>query len=252
MKGLQEITKGITRGIQKESPAILSGLAIGGLILTAWWTHRAALKAQDIVLEAVDNKEVDADLDWKKKVELTWKVYIPPVIMGATSIACIIGAHNISVGRQAALASIASISTEALKEYKDKVVETIGEKKEQKIRDEIAKDKIERNPPSGSTVILTDRGNTLMYDSLSGRYFRGDIEKIRRSENTLNKLMLSEDAITLNELYYSWGLPPIKTGDDQGWHIENGMIEFSFSSQLAENDEPCLVIDQRVLPGARF
>ena len=33
-----------------------------------------------------------------------------------------------------------------------------------------------------------------------------------------------------------------------GWHIDNGMILFDYSSQLTEDGVPCLVIDYLISP----
>ena len=56
--------------------------------------------------------------------------------------------------------------------------------------------------------------------------------------------------VSLNDFYYEIGLPSIKLGDDIGWNIDNGYIDLHFSSQLAEDGRPCLVIDY--LYGPRY
>ena len=55
--------------------------------------------------------------------------------------------------------------------------------------------------------------------------------------------MRDEMYISLNEFYYAIGLDGIKVGEDLGWNIDTGYIELDFSSQLAKDDTPCLVID---------
>ena len=79
------------------------------------------------------------------------------------------------------------------------MVETIGKKKEQAIRDDIAKDRVTANPVR--EVVVTDRGSTLCYDSLSGRYFKSDIETLRKTVNDLNRRMRDEMFISLNDFY---------------------------------------------------
>ena len=130
----------------------------------------------------------------------------------------------------------------ALSEYREKVIETIGEKKEKEVQDAIAKDQIEKNPISNNTVILTGKGNTLCYDSFSGRYFRSDIEKIRKAENILNKQMFSDMYMSLNEFYGLIDLEPTDVGSQIGWSMDDGLLEIEFSAQLSEDDEPCLVM----------
>ena len=62
-----------------------------------------------------------------------------------------------------------------MKEYQAKVVETLGEAKARKIKDEIAKDKVKNDPISNKEVIITGKGDMLCYDVLSGRYFKNNI-----------------------------------------------------------------------------
>lgn len=54
--------------------------------------------------------------------------------------------------------------------------------------------------------------------------------------------------ISLNDFYYEIGLRGISIGDDIGWDIDRGYIDLDFSSQLAEDGVPCLVIDYGVAP----
>ena len=76
----------------------------------------------------------------KEIVKLTWECYIPTAAVGLSTIACIIGAHNIHLRRNAALASLYSLTESAFKEYQSKVVETIGKNKELKVRDDVVSD----------------------------------------------------------------------------------------------------------------
>ena len=95
---------------------------------------------------------------------------------------------------------------------------------------------------------VVEKGNTLCYDSISGRYFKSDIEKIKKAENELNKKMLNEMYLSLNEFYDELGLRPTSLGNELGWNIDDGLIDIHFSSQLSEDDQPCLVLDYCVAP----
>ena len=167
--------------------------------------------------------------------------------MATLSIGCIIGAHNINSKRAAAYAGMYTIAESSLKEYQAKVVETIGEKKEQVIRDEVAKDTLVNNPVENNDVIHTGRGDLLCLDKPSGRYFRTSMKELRKAESTINKLLLDQQAATLNDLYYELELPESTLGHFGGW--ENHLnaceycLELKFSSQLTSNEEPCMVID---------
>jgi hypothetical protein len=244
---LSSISKGIRGAITKHSPEILTGIGIAGMITTTIMAVRATPKA----LILIEEKKEEIDVDKLTPIELiktTWTCYIPAAITGGLSIICLIGASSVNVRRNTALATAYTLSESALKEYQEKVIETIGEKKEQTVRDAIAKERIDKNPVSSREVIITEKGNTLCYDAISGRYFKSDIDKLKKAENELNRRMRDEMYISLNEFYYEIGLNPTSIGDDLGWNIDHGYIELNFSSQLSDDGNPCLVIDYQVAP----
>ena len=184
----------------------------------------------------------------KELIQLVWKEYLPTMALGIVTVTCIIGSNRISMRRSAALASLYGLTEAAFKEYKTKVVETMGEAKEKKVRDEIDKDKVRANPPATNSIIVTGKGDVLCYDTLSGRYFRGDIDKIQKIVNNLNYELRSAMFLSVNELYYRLGLSNIVLGEDIGWDIDKGEIELEFSAQLSEDGEPCLVLNYIVFP----
>ena len=244
---LSKIVKGIRTSITKHSPEILTGIGIAGMITTTITAVRATPKA----LILIEERKEEIDVDKLTPIELiktTWTCYIPAAITGGLSIICLIGASSVNARRNAAIATAYALSESALKEYQEKVIETIGEKKEQTVRDAIAKDKIDKNPVSSREVIITEKGNTLCYDALSGRYFKSDIDKLKKAVNELNRRMRDEMYISLNEFYYEIGLNPTSIGDNLGWNIDYGYIELKFSSQLTDDGNPCLVIDYQVTP----
>lgn len=251
-KKLAKLFTDAKKTISKHSPEILTGLGIAGFITTTVMAVKATPKAMWLIEEEKDTLEKDK-LTVVETVKVAWKPYIPAAITGVSSVACIIGASSVNYKRNAALATAYQVSRAALSEYKEKVVETIGEKKEKQIRDKVAKDKIEKHPASKTEVIITDNGNVLCYDPLSGRYFNSSIEYIRKVVNNLNFRMIGgEMYISLNEFYNEIGLSDIKRGDDIGWNISRGQIEVSFSSQLSDDGKPCIVIDYMVDPREDF
>ena len=228
----------------KNSPSICIGFSIAGFITTAVMVGKATPKA----MQLIEDKKQELDTDELTKLEVVktvWPCYIPAVVTGVVSTALALGANSINLRRNAALATAYGLSETALKEYKDKVVETIGEKKEAAIRDDILKDKIDNNPVNTKEIIITNDGDTLCYEPLSGRYFKSDAEKIRRGLNLLNEQMLKEDYVSLNDFYDLIGLDETGLGFDMGWHISSsgGLVEIRFVSHLAANDEPCLAIE---------
>ena len=245
--GLSKVVKDVTKSLKRHSPEILTGVGIVGMGTAIVFAVRATPKAlQRIELEK-EERGVDK-LKPMETVKATWKCYIPTAIMATSSTLCLIGASSANLRRNAALATAYALSETTLKDYQRKVVENIGEKKEQAVRDAIAKDKVDQDPVSKKEVIITAKGNTLCYDALSGRYFKSDIDDLKKAVNELNRRMRSEEYISLNELYYEIGLEGIGVGDDLGWNIDRGYIDLAFSSQLADDGTPCLVIDYELAP----
>ena len=229
----------------EHSPAILTGLGIAGMIFTVVEAVRATPKALRLIEEATEDIPEPKPVD---KVRACWKCYVPTAVSGAASIAVLIFANRAGEKQRAALSAAYTIAETSLSEYRRKVEEKLGRRKDETIRDEVAKDKLAANPLSSKEVIITGKGEVLCYDSVSGRYFRSDIEKLRRSENMLNLRLREEMFVSLNELYSEIGLPPIDVGEKLGWNIEKGYIEMRFTYGPAENDEPCLILGYDVQP----
>lgn len=217
------------------------------MITTTVMAVRATPKALILIEER--KEEIGAEkLEAMDMVKTTWACYIPAAITGTLSIACLIGASSVNARRNAALATAYTLSESALKDYQGKVIEMFGEKKNEAVKDAVAKDKVEKNPVVTREVIITEKGNTLCYDAISGRYFKSDIEKIKKAECELNRQMLDDMYVSLNDFYYEIGLDSVKLGDELGWNVDSGYIDLSFSSQLASDGTPCLVIDYSVAP----
>lgn len=245
---LATITKDIRKFASKRSPEILTGIGIAGMITTTILAVRATPKALELIEEQKEEESVD-ELSSFEVVKVAWKPYIPAMVTCIASTACLIGASSVNTKRNAALATAYKLSETALSEYRDKVVETIGEKKERIVRDKVAEERVKKNPVSKNEVIVTGNGKTLCFDPISGRYFMCSIETIKKAENTLNKQMLHDISgyVSLNEFYDELGLDHTSVGNDLGWNT-NQLIDIDFSSQLNDNGEPSVVLDYLVAP----
>jgi hypothetical protein len=254
------------RFIKGNSPTIISAAAVAGVVTTAILTHRAALKmahavqveearrsqkndSLDIPLEEV----VDEVLSRREKFDVAWKCYIPPVAAGAATIACIVWANQIGLRRNAALMAASVLAERAFSEYKDEVVRTLGEKKHEEVQDRIAERRLAENPPSPSQVVIVDgSGEQRCYDMWSGRYFRSDIETIRRAVNMLNKDIIDGNMYAdLNELYSFLHMDPVHGGAAVGWNVDN-LCDVHFSSHMGEDGIVALAMSFTNPPKADF
>ena len=239
------------------SPALLTALAVTGTVFTAVLTNKAAFRAariieveqtilDSIVTPATNYGHVTHQLTLREKADLTWKLYVPPAATGAATIACIIGAHQVGSRRTAALAAAYSLSEKAYAEYKAKIVEKLGEKKEQGLRDEISQDRVNRNPVEEREVIILS-GDQLCYDSYSGRYFQSNMEAVKKAQNDLNYRIISDNYASLTDFYNLLGLESTSVSDEVGWNVDK-LLEISFTSTLATDGRPAICLDYRVEP----
>lgn len=265
---LTTVVKSFETGIKKHSPEILTGIGVAGMVTSTVLAVKSTPKALILIEEekrrqnhelleaAKENGETEVEHIEKLRpldvIKTTWKCYIPAAVTGTMSILCLVGASSVSARRNAALATAYTLSETAMKDYREKVIETIGEKKEKTVKDAIAKDKIDNNPVTTNEVIITNKGDTLCYDALSGRYFKSDIDKINKAINEANRQLLLDSYISLNELYDWIELDHTKIGDYIGWNIDQGMIETMFSSHLAADGTPCVVLDFDKMPQYDF
>ena len=85
----------VKSGLSKHSPEILIGLGVAGLLGTTVLAVRETPK----VLKLMESKKNELGIDKltvKDTVKTVWKNYIPCAVLAVTSVACIVGASNIS------------------------------------------------------------------------------------------------------------------------------------------------------------
>jgi hypothetical protein len=254
----------LKRVFERNLPTILSGIAVVGVIGTVILAVKATPKAEEEISSAqgeeVDDlcasderspdavaREVSDNWTYLKSAKACWRCYIPAGLTGVATIACIIGANAIGLRRNAALLAAYTLVDTSFREYKDKVVEHITAQKAQKIDDEIMAEKIKKNPPKTETIVLAG-GDSLCYDSLTGRYFKSTAEKILRAAQDLDARILQGDMYaSQNEFYNLLGLDGCTFGNELGWTIHD-RIKIVFSSHITESNEACLAVGYEKLP----
>lgn len=236
---VKEFVKAVKRGYSMKEPEILLGLGISGSIIAMVQAGFGTYKAVDLVDKK--KKELGKDeLTPKEIIETTWFCYLPAAVIEAATIGCLLGSNSSSNKKIAAATAAFQISESWNKEYTEKVKETIGEKKESEIRDEIEKDRLAKRPVISREVFITGNGGYLC--SIFGRYFRSDIDTVKQAFNKVNYRMQTEHTISKSELCYELDITPEDDDDKEGWNIGNGLIEPRFTYIGAPNGEPCMVI----------
>lgn len=248
---LADIIKRTEKLAIDNSPGILTALAVTGTLTTAYLTGKATFKAAEIIREERIAADISTDPkmepDFKNDFKAVWKLYIPAAGTCVLTIVCIVSATRIGNRRAAAVAAAYSISEKAFAEYREKIVEKIGEKKEQSARDELAQNRIDRNPVSSSNIIITGSGEVLCYEEFTGRYFMSSMEELRRGQNDTNETIINQGDASLTDFYGSINLPSTAFSDEVGWNTDK-LLELRFSTTLSEDGRPCISMGFDVAP----
>lgn len=231
--------------LSDNSPTILTAAAVVGVVATAVLVAKAAPKAHADIQNEMSERTDDVTI--VEKVQLTYKYYIPAGVTGLATIACVIGANTVSTKRSAALASAVGLSEYAFKEYRNKVIEHIGENKEIKVHDAVMKDVLDRNPVNDKQVIITGNGKSLFLDNFTERYFESDMESVRRAVNDINEQIFGQEYASLNDFYNLLGIKGSKLGEELGW-AQTNKLDVRYSAALTDDGRACVVIDFRKEP----
>lgn len=232
------------------SPLILTAVGVTGTLTTAYLTAKATFQAAELILIERVEREYDVigrPLEYREEARLVWQLYIPPAGMAIVTIGAIIGANRIGTRRAAAMAAAYTISERAFDEYKEKIVEKLGAKKERAARDEIAQDRVDRNPVGKTEVIITGGGEVLCFDAYTGRYFYSDIETLKKAQNDINYRILNDTYASLNDFYAMIGLNNVEMGEEVGWNCDK-LLEINFSTTMSNDQKPCILIAFVVMP----
>ena len=182
LTGIEDAFSSFGKRCVKHLPKIL---AANGVIFFGLSTY-SAVNATPQATKMLENKKKELkkdDLTFKEKVSTVGKLYLPAIgygVIGTGSICASVSAsqhryNKLAVDYGAAITSN-EILRESIRTYQDKVVETIGEKKEQKIQESIARDKAASNPPTDLNTPPNPKNYTvLVYEPIGGFWFWADI-----------------------------------------------------------------------------
>ncbi len=254
---IAQISKSAQIALKRNSPAVLTGLAIAGTITTVYLTARAAYRiGKDVNAQhyeaLLDGEMPEPDIHTVKHIAKTyWIEFIPPFVATICTIGCVVAGHQASARKVAAMSAAYSLSEKAFSEYKEKVVEQIGKNKELKVREAVAQDQVTANPPTHSEIVVTPQQEQICYEAFSGRYFSTTVEKLRKAENEFNSKLISDMSGSLNEFWDLIGLRPTSVGEELGW-TANRLMQLHITTTLAEDNTPCLHLGYVTDPKADF
>lgn len=245
-----------TSFVKRNSSTILTIVAAGGVVATAITTGKAAIKADKLLKGAKEKK--GEDLTTKEVILTAGPAYIPPVVIGVSTITCIFGANVLNKKQQAALASAYVLVENSYKDYRNKVKEMFSEEVDAQIRDSIMLE--ERNPDiiayaPGVQGLPQEGEIRTFYEPTRDTYFESTVEAVQNAEYHLNRNLALRGDATLNEFYEFLGLPKIISGDVLGWDIqtliegyESPWIDFDHRLVKLEDGMECYIIESVIPP----
>lgn len=214
---------------------------------TAVLAVRATPKAMRNVEEATVEK--GEALTTMEVVMAAGPAYIPAVVAGAATIACVFGANTLNKRQQASLMSAYALLDNNFKNYQKKTEELYGEGASIRIREEVAKDDYEED------TIKIEEGKELFYDMYSNRYFQSTLYDVQQAEYRLNRNLITRDYAYLNEFYEELGLEAVYAGYSLGWSRGANLdiywqewIDFDHEKVIMDDGLECHIIKMQCEP----
>lgn len=248
--------------VKRNASTIMTCVGAAGVVVTSVMAVKATPKALERIKQAKEEK--GEDLTKYEAVKAAGPVYIPAVVVGVSTITCIVGSNILNKRQQASLASAYALLDSSYKEYKGKLKELYGEEAHNNIVDAIAVEKVKDDwgvKGSYFTEIcnLSEEEETgepcLFYDEHSNRYFEATIERVMSAEYHLNRNYILRGYSFLNEFYDFLGLESTDYGSVLGWAPrDEGMywIEFNHRKVNLEDGMVCYIIEMPFEPSYDF
>lgn len=245
---------------QKHSPNLLFGAGIIGVVGTAVLASRATLKLSDTLekssemMEKVRTLDIESysEDDRKKDKSILYvrtamditKLYLPAVAVGVVSIGCLTGSHQILSRRNVALTAAYAGVEKSFREYRGRVIESIGADKESLIWQPMEQvDAIDESGKKVKVAVPTARGGSpykVLFDERNANWNKATEYNqffISSQQNYANDLLRAKGVVFLNDVHDMLGLERTKAGQIVGWVLNgNGdnFIDFGVFNNVAE------------------
>lgn len=250
---LMNVYNGVKGKVEKHSPEILMGVGVIGVVTTTVMACKATMKLNDILDECKETRDKIAEVesnpeyqekytqeDAKKDLAINYiqtgvkvaKLYAPSVALGTLSITCLLASHNVMQKRNAALSAAYLTVDKSFKEYKQRVIDRVGEEVEKEIRYGIKAEEvlttIENEDGTETTVTETIKTmNPDLYSDYarffdeSSPYWQKDPEYnlmfLKSQQQYANDLLRAKGRLFLNDVYDMLGIDKTKAGQIVGW-----------------------------------
>ena len=238
------------RFVKRNASTILTCIGGAGVVATSVLAVKATPKALTLLEKAREEK--GEELTKVETIKVAGPAYIPSILVGVSTIVCIFGANSLNKRQQAALVSAYALLDSSYKEYRNKVGELYGEDADMNIKTEIAKDKYDG-------ALAVEDGNELFYDDFSGRYFETTMENVIQAEYLLNRNLIRDCYVCVNQFYDQLKLEPIDGGDELGWAANemhercwSAWIDFHHEKVVMDDGLECYILTMDCMPYADY
>ena len=226
---------------KRNGSTILTCVGSAGVVATTILAVKTTPKAIRLIDQAAMEK--GEELTKLEVVKVAGPAYIPTIMTGVTTIACIFGSNVLNKRQQASLISAYALLDNSYKEYKNKVKELLGEEGHAEIRDAIAKDHYE----VADLAIEPDK--ELFYDEFSDQYFQATLVDVLNAEYNVNRDIQTQGWATLGDFYAELGIEDYDDGGALGWS-EGGnfarywqsWLDFSHTKTVLDDGLECTII----------
>lgn len=256
MKGkqtLQKLCHGSMTYLRRNSSTILTCVGAVGVVLTAVTAAKAIPKATKFLEKAKEEK--GEDLTKLETIVAVGPAYIPPIAIGASTIACIFGANVLNKRQQAAITSAYALVDSSYKKYQSKLKELFGEEADTQIREAIVKEDCKDIDVWAPGCRPIDRSGEKRLFEFNGRYFESTMESVINAEYHFNRNFSLRGDASLNEFYEFLGLSPTEEGYVLGWSCgeliedyETTWIDFDHRPVTLEGGVECFMIENQIPP----
>lgn len=242
-----KLTKTCARFLRKHGGTILAVAASVGVVATAIETGRATTKAKHLLAvdEALrtyneDEQGIVEEPPTKREIVQTcWKAYVPAVILGGGTIACILGSNALNKKQIAGLTAAYMALGKTYQTYRAQVRQMVGDQQENAIFEttkSIEMTEKDRTVENAATEKL------LCYEPISKRYFHATEAELLTAFYEVNHDFAINGYIALNELYGYLNLDFVPELNDRGWSIDylgamwdNYWIDFTYQKQHTDD-----------------
>lgn len=167
MNNLVNVSKSF---LKRNASTILTCIGAAGVIATSIAAVKATPKAEMLLREAEEEK--GDKLTLLEMVQTSGSAYIPSLLIGASTIACIFGANVLNTRQQATLMSAYGLLETSYKEYGKKVKELYGEEADSKVKEEVTKEHYTEIPET------IPEGKQLFFDFKTLNYFESTMDEV--------------------------------------------------------------------------